>query len=461
MSTKATDRKLPMRVKLGYPLAACAPTIQTLVQMYFLVFFYTNILGISGAAAGTIILIARIWDFINDPLMGILVEKTRKPSGKCLFWMKRAVVPVGIFMVLCYSAPNLPNNMKVVWAFVSFICLGMSQTAYSIPKDSLMPKLTTDREERSKLNVYNQIYSNILNAVVPAVTMPLVAVLSGYGENTAFTKLAAIYACVYILMGFVGIMACKGYELEEEEEASGKPAMSAGEMLKALAQNKISLVVLLIQVVKMLFSSITGSVLIYFCTYNLGNVNIMSATTSAGQVMGMLAVLTLVPLYRKFGNAGTGILAAGIGLAPYLFQVIIHNNNPTIYVVCELIGGVGVTLVGAVLVQCLMDSLDYGEWKTGHKNTAVVMSAFGIGTKIGLAFGSSVAAYVVGFIQFDPNAATQPASVLNVFFNLTITGQVVVYAVMILLFAYLLRIEKKLPQMRAEIEERRAAKSQA
>lgn len=69
MNTQDTNRKLPMRVKLGYSVASVAPTIQMLIQMYFLLYFYVSVVGLSGGVAGTIILIARVWDFINDPLM--------------------------------------------------------------------------------------------------------------------------------------------------------------------------------------------------------------------------------------------------------------------------------------------------------------------------------------------------------------------------------------------------------
>ena len=140
MSTLANDRKVPMRVKLGFPVLNIPSTIQMLIQMYFLLMFYTNILGISGTAAGLIVMLARIWDFINDPLMGIIVEKMKR-SSKCLFIIRLATVPTGIFMVLCYSAPNLSYAMKIVWASVTFICFGMSQTAYSIAKEALQPKL--------------------------------------------------------------------------------------------------------------------------------------------------------------------------------------------------------------------------------------------------------------------------------------------------------------------------------
>lgn len=416
MSTQSTNRKLPMKVKVLFPLAQAAPTVQVLIQMYFLVYFHTNILGIPAAASGTIILIARVWDFINDPLMGILVEKTGdKPGGRCLFWMKRSMIFVAIFMILTYTAPNFSTGMKILWAAVTYIGLGMSQTAYSIPKDTLFPKLTTDRAERAKLNAYYQAFSNILNAAMPAITMPLAGILAGYGENTAFTKIAVIYAVVYLLMAWIGSKAADGYEIEDEEESRKEAGASAATMLRTLAQNKTAMIILLMQVMKMLFASIGGAILIYFCTYNLGDVNVMSITSSLSMIVGMIPVFFLVWFHKKFGNAGSGAIGAGWAAVIYIVMEIFHIQTPMPYIVCDLLQCLGTTMVSAVLTQCLMDALDYGEWKTGRKDIAVTMSAYGIGSKIGMAFGGSIAAFVIGAIGFDPNAATQPANVLNAF----------------------------------------------
>ena len=456
MSTQNNERTLPLRVKLGVPLCNVGSTTQMLLQMYFLLFFYTNVLGISGTAAGIIVMVARIWDFINDPLMGVLVEKTRRPE-KCLFLMRLALIPAGIFMVLCYTAPNLSYNMKLVWAAATFVCFGMAQTAYGIPKSTLEPKLTSSKTERSKLNIYSQVFSTILNALVPAVTFPLLGALSGLGESRAFTALAAIYALVYILCGFAGIAMCKGYEYDDEEDLQDKSKLKTSDLLSALLQNKVALVVLLMQTIKMLLSSVGTSVLSYFCIYNLGNANAMSIASSITPFSGLLPVLFLVPLYKKFGNAGTGILGCAVAVGAYLAMVVTHVSSANLYIVLYVIAYAGISLASAVIPLCLMDSIDYGEWKTGKKNISIIMSASGIGTKIGLAFGTSIAGFVVGAVNFDPNAATQPDNVLNAFFHLSVTSQLVVYASIVMLMVYLSRIERKLPQMREEIAWRRAS----
>lgn len=453
MSTN-NDRKLPMRVKLGYPLMNVAPTLQMLIQMYFLLMFYTNYLGISGTAAAIIVMIARIWDFINDPIMGIILEKSRRPK-KCIFFIRCAIVPVAIFIVLCYTAPHLSYNLKVVWAAVTFICLGMSQTVFSISKDSLRPKLTSNNVERAKLNTYDSIFNTIVNAAVPAITMPLVGWLSGFGEASAFTKIAAIYAVVYMIVGFVGVYLCAPFDVEEEEELRSGSSLKASEMIKALLTNMPALCVILVQVVKMLFSSIGGSVMIYFCTYNLGDPNVMSVSSTISTFTGLIPVLLLVPLYKKFGNAGTAMLGSVIAGGGFLVMFVTGCPTGTTYIVWNVIGGIGITMASAALPQVTMDCIDYNEWKTGHKNTSVIMSAYGIGTKIGLAFGTSIAGLVIGAVEFDPNAAVQPEPVLNAFFHLSVTIQMFVYVAIFLLMLFVYRIEKKLAEMRKEVEARK------
>ncbi len=454
MSTQNSDRVLPLRVKFGFPLANMGVTLQTLIQMYFLVYFYTNILGISATAAAVIVMIARIWDFINDPLMGVLVERTNRPA-KCMWWMKVSLIPVCVFMVLAYAAPQLSPTMKVVWAAVTFVCLGMSQTAYSIPINSLRAKLTSSPVERQKLNQFEQVFGDILNAAVPSITMPLVAVLSQSNPSSAFTKLAAIYAVAYFICSFVGLYMLRGSEIDDEEDIQARETgekMKVSDMLSALLVNKVAMGVLLAQVIHMLFSSMTGTVLVYYCQYNLNNLNLMSITSSVGTLVSLIPLLFIVPMYKKLGNAGIALLGNILALACLVIRFFTHDATTGIFVSMSILEGVGVTMVSMVFMQCLMDSIVYGEWKTGKKNVPVLMSAYGIGTKIGLAFGSSVAAYIIGLTGFDASLPEQTAGALNTLFHLNVTAPMLMYVGMGIVFFIILKIERKIPEMKAQME---------
>lgn len=464
MSTQSTDRKLPLRVLVGLPLANFGPTLQTCIQMYFLLFFFTNILGISATAAAAIIFVARIWDFINDPLMAVLVEKFRRPQ-KCLFLMRCALVPVLIFWILTYTAPNMGGTAKIVWAAVMFIGLGMSQTAYSIPLNTLRPKLTTDKTQRAKLNTFESAFSLVANLIIPTVTMPFVAILQGYQLSQPFMILVAIYAVVYLVTAGAGLFMLRGSEIDDEADLAGNadvPKITTKEMFHALMVNKVALLVLVTQVIKMFISSTIGSSMVYYFQYNLNDTTyaLMSSTSAVSGIIGILPILFLVPLYKKFGNAGTALLGCIVAFAAMLIRFVTHDGSTAIIMSMVALEAIGGQLIVSLLVQCLMDSIDYGEWKTGKRNVPVLMSAYGIGTKIGLAFGSTIAGLVIGSVAFDPTAATQPQNVLDVFFHTNITISLVMYAGMAIVFWYLRKIEKKLPEMRAEVEARKAATAQ-
>lgn len=457
MSTLSTDRKLTFRELAGLPLANFGPTLQTCIQMYFLLYFFTNVLGISGTAAALIIMIARIWDFINDPLMAVLVEKTRRPE-KCLFWMRVSLVPVLIFMVLTYTAPQFSMGGRIVWAALMFVGLGMSQTAYSIPLNTLRPMLTTDKEQRNRLNRVEMIVSIIGNLLIPTATMPLVALLQGYEVSAPFMILAAIYAVIYLICSTIGLHLLKGCEHDEiaQENAAGAK-VTTRMMFATLLANKAALLILVTQVVKMFISSISGACMVYYYTCNIQNVEVMSLTTAIGGVIGILPVLFLVPLYKRFGNAGTAALGCVIGLAAMAVRFVTHDSAIWIILLMSAVESIGLEMASSMIVQCLMDALDYGEWRTGRKAVPIIMSAYGMGTKIGLAFGSSIAGLILGALHFDAEAVIQPQNVLNGFFHISVTLPMVMYLGMALTFAFLMRIERRLPEMRAEVEARNAA----
>lgn len=461
MSTSSTNRKLPFRVLIGYPLVNFGPTLQTCIQMYFLLYFFTNVLGISGTAAAVIIMVARIWDFINDPLMGILVERTKRPE-KCLFWVRVALVPVAIFLVLTFTAPQFSSTGKIIWALLMFIGLGMSQTAYSIPLNSLRPKLTSDRAQRAKLGTFEGIFSIAANIIVPSVTMPFVAWLQGFPVSAPFMVLAIVYAGVYFLFSVLGLVMLRGSEpVESVDPAAASTAkFSAGAMIRVLLTNKVALMILVLQVIKMFISSTIGASMTYYYQYNLQNLELMSLVSTLGGFVGLLPVLFLVPLNKKLGNSGAALLGSAVGFAAMLTRYIFHDATPALVVITNIFDGMGAQLVSSMMIQCLMDSLDYGEWKTGNRPVAVVMSANGIGQKIGLAFGTSIAGFIIGALNFDPNAAAQPDNILNAFFNINVALPLSMYVLMGAIFVYLMKIEKRLPQIRAEIETRRQAAAQ-
>lgn len=455
-----TGKKLPFRTLIGYPMLGIGPTVQICLQMYFLLYFFTDILGLSATAAALVIMIARVWDFIDDPIVGMLLEKTKHPQ-KMTFWLKCSIVPVAIFTVLTYFAPDFSIGGRMIWAALMFACLGMSQSAYNVPYNALRVKLTEDRTERAKLNTFETIFSNLSSLFVSAVMMPLVAVISGFELSQPFMVLALIFVVFYMLMSFIGLGLTRGCEVDSDEVAvlnaeSGK-SVSVKEMLHCIATNKIAIMVIFIQTAKMLISTISGSAMVYYFQYNLGDSGLilMSLANTVGTVAGILPAFFFVPLHKKLGNAGSAILGCVLSLIAVSVRFVTHDANSTILILMFALEAAGIALSTSMLVQCLMDSIDYGEWKTGKRQSNIIMSTAGMGQKLGLAFGSSVAGIVIGAINYIPDAATQTEDILNAFFHMNVTIFMALYVVMLGMFIFMKRVEDKLPEMRAEIEARK------
>lgn len=148
-ASTAAGRKLPARVKWMFASGDFGKTLLVVMTMGFSLYFYTNVLGMDPNVVSIIILIAKIWDFINDPMMGALVDKTRSKEGKCRMWLKYMSVPGGVCLALCFMMPNLVSTGKIVWVAVTYTLQGMASTALMIPMNTLMSRITVDPTERA------------------------------------------------------------------------------------------------------------------------------------------------------------------------------------------------------------------------------------------------------------------------------------------------------------------------
>ena len=173
--TKVEPVKLPLKVKIIYASGDLAKTLLVVSTMSFLLYFYTDVIGINSGVAATIILIAKIWDIINDPMMGAIVDRTKSKEGKCRIWLKYLSVPGGVILALAFMMPELSASGKIVWVAVTYTLQGMASTALMIPLNTLMGRLTSDPVQRANLNQIKGVFSTIASLSVPALTMPLVA----------------------------------------------------------------------------------------------------------------------------------------------------------------------------------------------------------------------------------------------------------------------------------------------
>ncbi|NCE97745.1 MFS transporter [Emergencia sp. 1XD21-10] len=453
--------KLPISTKSCFAIADFGKNCLIIFNTYFLLYFYTDIIQIDPGVAAIIMGIARIWDAINDPMMGVMVDRTKSKEGKCRFWLKYFSVPAGVCLFLSYFVPELSGSSKIIWVAVTYIFQGMATTITSVPLNTLLARLTDNREERVSLGQYKAVGTLAANLIIPAISLPMVTKLGGMDLEKGFALVAAIYAVAYALCHLVAYFGTKGYERTYEEEIELEPEkkddVTIGQMLSALIHNKYCLIVSLSYIGYLLYASVMGSTLVYYLQYNIQNTGLMSAYSMIGTVTAVLPILFMRWLSSKIGNAKTCFFGCILAIANYALRFITRDAFTPLLFFCWGVEGIGLGLFGNMIFQCILDSMIYGKWKTGVDNQASIMSVFTFAQKFGQAIGGVVAAALLTLVPYVAGAEMQENSVLQLFFAENITIPAIAFVVIGLLFLYIAKIEKQIPQMQKEIEEREAA----
>lgn len=461
-ATAINENRLPWRVKIAYGAGSFAKTMLVYATMAFLLYFYTDVIGINGGVAATIILVAKIWDIINDPMMGAIVDKTKSKEGKCRIYLKYFSVPAGIIVALAFYMPELSATGKIIWVAVTYTLQGMASTVLLIPLNTLMGRLTDDKQQRAHLNQIAGLYGTAAGFVVPALTMPFVSIAGGGDMQRGFMFLGMLYGFVYALCHLVVYFGTKGYEpadiMVKDRNAEEIEQPSTMEVLKALAKNKVWLLCIGIYFFDMIGSSIESTAQVYYFQYNIGNTNLLATCATVNTVTGILVYLVLNQFIKRLGNSGTSALGCVLSALGYGLRFILHDSSVYVMIAGWTLSSIGVGLVGATIVLNIFDSKIYGEWKTGVNNEAILMSGFSVSYKVGMAMGGPIAGYLLMLVPYVPKAAEQSQSVLNLFFVENTLLPCIGFALAFIFSMIIRKYELKIPEMKAEIEARKNMK---
>lgn len=444
------DKKLPLKTKLALGLAGWANNLLILLNTYFLLYFYTDVVGISGGTAAIIMLIARVWDAVNDPMMGIIVDKTRSKEGKCRFWLKYFSVPAAVVLFLSYFCPAVSTLGKVAWVAVTYILQGMFSTVLSVSCNALVARVTDKAEERVLIQQISSVGNIALSLVIPSVTLPLATAFAGKSQNMVqgFGITVGIYSVIYAVLRLVSWKGTKGYDVVSGAYEEHKGAQNSGQSILGLLgqtlKNHYALLVSLTYIFYLLISATMGSTLVFYFKYNLQNTSMLSLYSVMVMVGSAAGILAMKPMYKLLGNAKSCAFCGIICIVGCILRWVTMDQNVAVFVIAMIIMGFGSGMVGSFSIQCILDSCTYAKLKEGADNQATVMSVFTFSQKLGQALGAVIAGWLLEMVPYEANAAIQEQSVLNLFFAENIILPMIFSGCLAIGFLFVSRYEKKL-----------------
>ncbi|MFJ5625520.1 MFS transporter [Peribacillus loiseleuriae] len=441
---------IKFKEKLGYGLGDLASNLVWSSLSMFILFFYTDVVGIAAGVIGTIMLLVRIMDGALDILMGVTVDRTRSKHGKARPWLLWMGIPFGIATILLFTVPDVGLTGKVVYVAITYVLINVIYTAINIPYGVLNSLITQDQYERSTVNIFRMFLSTAGTLCVSLLVLPMVRMF-GNGQ--------AAWVSTFVIFGIVGSLLFIVTFLTTKERV--KPADISQEKtnipikigLKALFSNKYWLIVVSFLVITFVNLGVSGGVMVYFAQYILGTsdlVGVLSLAQNIPTLVGML--LFAAPIIKKFGKRNATIFGSVVTLIG-LGLVLINPENVTLIIIATIIKGLGGVPLGASMFAMLADTIEYGEWKSGVRTEGLIYSAGSFGLKVGIGLGTAVVGWVLAWGNYIGGAATQPDSaIFSINFAFIILPIVLTILQMILLGFY--KLDKEYPQIVKDLQER-------
>jgi len=378
----------------------------------YLTIYYTDIVGLAPVAVSAIMMLARIWDAINDPMMGAIAERTRSKFGRFRPYIAFGAPLLAIFSVLTFTNPfSGKSTAGVIWVAVIYIIAGMLYTLVNIPYGAMAAVMTEDADQRNVLNTSRNIGMNLGMVIVNGVSAGLALKFSGADAEVAngrgYMMVALVYAIISIPMFLTVFFTSK-----EVVQPIGEPKpFSFKETVNNLVKNKYLMIITLVMALQM--TAFMGRIAItsYYVIYCLGSFTMIALIMTIPSLGGIIGSFFVPFFAKKFGKRNVmmgSMIIQGIGL---VIMYMAPFDNMKMVLAGDII--FGLFNVGFPMsLSMVADSVDYMELKTGVRTDGTAYATYGLATKFGNAVGGAFGILIMSAFGYVANAQ-QTAEALN------------------------------------------------
>lgn len=445
-----------MQDKVGYMLGDVGSCLLFNFIGSYLLVFYTDVFGISAAEVGTLMAVSRVWDAINDPMMGVIVDKRKRTKdGKFRPYLKYMGIPLGIFTILTFLViPNMPQGMKLPYAYITYIGFGMAYTAINIPYGSLASVMTNDPVQRTELSTWRNISS--IFAMIPLMVLTPKLVFDA--SDAVSPKGFLIAAVLYVIIANIGYRLC--YKMTTEriinEVKEDAPKASLGETLKTLGKNKALIGLILSSLGTLTAMFLPNALNAYLFKDYFQAPGLLSLAGLLPMVGTFLAIPVTGKLVAKFGKKNIAIYSGIVSIAAYVVLVLFPTKNPMLYIALITVSGFGTALYGMIVWALVGDVIDYQEYLSGKREEGIVYATYSLSRKLVQAIVGSIGGFALAAIGYQSGAATQAPEVAESIRTIITVVPLIgfIFGTVCLKFVYNLS-NKTLNEVNEELERRR------
>ena len=386
--------KLPFGEKMSYMIGGMGMCICFLVVGNYLLYFYTDIVMLTPAVAANIFLITRFWDAVNDPIMGVIVDKrpfNKKGKKNHMFrpWLLVGAPIVAVMFILCFTCPSfLGTDMgKTIWCFLFYIGYTMAQTIVQVPYGAMTSAITSDLVERGELGTYRNLGEALSGVVMSLTLLPLVSVFSNNGQDLA--RGYALATVVLAIVAVIFIVIC----WKKTKERVVVPKSENGSLKKnfgMLLKNRPAILIIIFMFGSAVVVNFRFAYLNYYVrTYmELGDGAVTSLSTIYTIAWALFFFVNII-LFKKFEKR-TCMIITGITFVLSGLIFILAGRNMPVVIFATIVNAFAAGLAFSVVWGTATDGVEYGAWKTGIYAPAFIFAIVTFSQKCGIGIASFI-----------------------------------------------------------------------
>ncbi|HNW58601.1 MAG TPA: MFS transporter [bacterium] len=438
--------RLPLYEKIGYGFSDASANFVFQIMVMFQVGFYTDVFGITAAAAGTLLLVGRFWDAIFDPFMGSLADRTNTRWGKFRPWLLWTAIPFALMFFLTFHTPNFSPSGKLVYAYITYILLMTVYSMNNTPYSALNGVMTGDVNERTSLSSWRFIFAQCATILVQGFLLLMVASMGKGNPQAGWSRSIGLLSLLCI-----GFFVITFLSVRERIKPNPEQKASLKEDITGLAKNKPWLSMFGLTMFVFITLALWGSAMYYYFNYYISKPHLFNFLHSLGMAaspaadgtitltgvqkaldaMGLIAKAdlsnTAIIGFSLFNMLGTILSLIGIVLSKrltirfskksvfmtgllltVLFTAMFFLLSPTAVgatFVLNLLKSLAYSFTIPLLWAMMADVADYSEWKTARRSTGFIFAGIVFALKAGLGFGGAICGWLLALYGYVPNVA--------------------------------------------------------
>ena len=431
--------------RIGYGIGDLGCNLVFSTMASYLMVFYTDVFGITAAAAGTMMLVTKFIDAFTDTGMGLIVDRTHTRWGQGRPYFLIGAVPFAVFTFMTFYIPNLGSTGKLVWAYVTYCLLCTAYTVVNIPLNTIVPRLTSDIHERDILVSTRMVCAMIGTAIVMSITEPLVRFFGQGSEAKGYLVTMTVYGIAAMFIFFLTFASTK-----EVVPPTVSSHSSLKEDFKGLTGQ--AWILFLLNLFYFSLYVVRSTTVIYYFKYNLGRTEWLSLVGILGILSGLPMLLLLPALEKKFSKRNLMFFSTILYIAGDLL-IYVGRSQAACLLIGLVITGLGIYGVFGITFAMQPDVIDYSEYKKNASVAGLIAAFQGFFVKGGMGLTSFIIGVFLKNGGYVANAEQTPKALSYI--EICFIWIPIVLCILIAVLTYFYKLDSLRGEMTQELEARR------